>query len=205
MKLTRRTVGAVAVAGLTGLAGCGGDGATSFSADAAATSTGNTGYEKQGQEENTLSREFAGQEVEVTNVMTEYQKEVNIALTGSAKLGVFTAFTTPEVNVAGQTFNPIEGKSTEDLMMDLQSRYESMTDVQKQGESSHQMLGESRTVSKFSAKMTYEGNDVPVFILIAKFNHESDFVVPLGIFPQEREDEEGSNVRTLMSNLSHPA
>jgi len=204
MKLTRRTVGALAVSGIAGLAGCSGGGATSFEADAATTTTGDTGYEKQDDREQTITREFAGQEVEVTNKTTEYHKEVDIALTGSAKLGVFTAFTTPEVSVAGQEFNPIEDWSTEKIVKQLQNRYEGMSDVQKESEGSHEILGSSRTVSKFSAKMTYDGNEVPVFILIAKFNHGSDFVVPMGVFPQKKEDQEGANVRTLMSNMSHP-
>ncbi|MFB6220056.1 MAG: DUF6517 family protein [Halolamina sp.] len=205
MRLTRRAVGALAVAGITGLAGCSGGDTTSFEAEAAATATGDTGYEKKGQREQTITKEFAGQEVEVTNVITEYQKEVEIPLTGSAKLGVFTAFTTPEVSVAGQEFNPIKDWSTEKIVKQLQSRYESMGNVQKEGTESHEILGSSRTVTKFSATMTYQGNDVPVFILIAKFNHESDFVVPMGVFPQRKEDQEGANIRTLMSNLSHPA
>lgn len=205
MRLTRRAVGAMAVAGITGLAGCSGEGSTSFEADAAATSTGDTGYEQQDQRENTITREFAGQEVEVTNKTTEYHKEMDIALTGNAKLGVFTAFTTPKVEVAGQSFNPIDSWSTEKIVRQLQKRYDSMSDVQKEGEDSHEVLGSSRTVTKFSATMTYDGNEVPVFILIAKFEHESDFVVPMGIFPQKREDEEGDNIRTLMENMSHPA
>jgi hypothetical protein len=204
MQLTRRAVGAVALSGLAGLAGCSGSGSTSFEANAATTTTGDTGYEQQDQREQTVTRKFAGQEVKVTNVITEYHKEVEIALVGSAKLGVFTAFTSPEVKVAGQEFNPIKEWSTEKIVRQLQNRYEGMSDVQKEGEGSHEILGSSRTVAKFSATMTYNGNDVPVYILIAKFNHGSDFVVPMGVFPQEKEDQEGANVRTLMSNLSHP-
>lgn len=177
---------------------------TTFEADVATTSTGETGYEEQDQRENTITREFAGQEVEVTNKTVEYHKEVEVPLVGSAKLGVFTAFTTPEVGVAGQEFNPIDEWSTEEIVRQLQSRYESMSDVQKESEGSHEILGNSRTVSRFSATMTYEGNEIPVVILIAKFNHGSDFVVPMGVFPQEKEEQEGENVRTLMSNTSHP-
>lgn len=204
MKLSRRAVGALAVSGIAGLAGCSGSGSTTFEANAATTSTGETGYEKQDEREQTVTKEFAGQEVNVTNKITEYHKEVEIALVGSAKLGVFTAFTTPEVSVAGQEFNPIKDWSTDKIVKQLQNRYESMSNVQKESEESHKILGSSRTVAKFSATMTYNGNDIPVFILIAKFNHGSDFVVPMGVFPQEKEDQEGANIRTLMSNMSHP-
>ena len=205
MELTRRTVGALAVSGIAGLAGCSGGGATTFEAEAAVTSTGDTGYEQTRQDESEITRTFAGQDVTVTNVLTEYQKEVSIALIGDAKLGVFTAFTSPQVSVAEQTFNPIGDWSTTKLVKQLQSRYESMDDATKEGESNHDILGGSRTVVRFSATMTVDGNDIPVIMLVAKFEHDSDIVVPMGIFPEERQDEEGANIRTLMSNMSHPA
>jgi hypothetical protein len=190
---------------VAGLAGCSGSGSTTFEADAAVTATGDTGYEQESQDKPELTRTFAGQEVTVINTITEYQKTVNIALMGEAKLGVFTAFTSPRVEVAGQTFNPIGEWSTTKLVNELQSRYESMNDVQKQGEEDHDILGNTRTVSTFSATMTVDGNDVPVIILVAKFEHESDIVVPMGVFPEEKQDQEGANIRTLMANMSHPA
>lgn len=205
MELTRRAVGTLAVTGIAGLAGCSGSGSTNFEAEAAVTATGDTGYEQTRQDRPEITREFAGQEVKVTNVVTEYQKSVEIPLMGETKLGVFTAFTSPQVKIAGQTFNPIGGWSTTRLVDELQSRYESMNDVQKQGDENHEILGDSRTVSTFSATMTVNGNDVPVIILVAKFNHESDIVVPMGVFPEEKQDQEGQNIRTLMSNMSHPA
>ncbi|MEF8800977.1 MAG: DUF6517 family protein [Halolamina sp.] len=113
----------LALTGIAGLAGCSG-GSTCFSAEAATTSTADTGYERQDQREETITREFAGQEVTVTNVITECDKEIDIPLIGSAKLGVSTAFTSPEVNVAGQEFNPIDDGRTEKIVGQLQSRYE---------------------------------------------------------------------------------
>jgi hypothetical protein len=193
------------VSAVAGLAGCSGSGATTFEADAAATATGDTGYEREDERTPTITREFAGQEVKVTNVITEYQKTMSIPLLGEAKLGVFTAFTSPQVKVAGQSFNPIGQWSTKKLVTELQSRYDSMNDVQKEGEESQKVLGSTRTVSTFSATMTVDGNDVPIILLVAKFKHESDIVVPMGIFPEERRDKEGTNIRTLMSNMSHPA
>lgn len=117
MKLSRRAVGSLALTGIAGLAGCSG-GSTSFSAEAK-TSTADTGYQRQDQREETITREFAGQEVTGSNVTTEYDKEIDIPLIGSAKLGVFTAFTSPEVNVAGQEFNLIDDWSTEKIVGQL--------------------------------------------------------------------------------------
>lgn len=204
MELTRRAVGALTVAGVAGLAGC--SGSTSFSAEFAETDVGETGYEQTGQREPTMTRTFAGQEVTITNTVTEYRKEIELPLFGGGSdVGVFAAFTSPQVEVAGQTFNPISNMSTKDLAQRFQQRFDNMSDLQEESEEEVEMLGSARTVTKFSATVTVDGNEVPVFLLIANFNHESDVIVPMGIFPQEREDEEGPNIRQLMANLSHPA
>lgn len=204
MELTRRAVGALTVAGVAGLAGC--SGATSFAADFAETDTGDTGYEQTEQREPTMTRTFAGQEVDITNTVTEYRKEIEIPiLGGSSDVGVFAAFTSPQVSVAGQTFNPLSNMSTQEIAQRFQQRFDNMSDVSQESEEEVDQLGSTRTVTKLSATVTVDGNDVPVFVLISNFNHESDVVVPMGIFPQQREDEEGANIRQLLANLSHPA
>jgi len=203
MELTRRAVGALTVAGVAGLAGC--SGSTSFSAEFATTATGDTGYEQTGQREPTMTRTFAGQEVEVTNTVTEYRKEMSLGPFGSSDIGVFAAFTTPQVEMAEQTFNPVSNMSNKELAQRFQERFDNMSDISEESEEQVDILGSARTVTKLSATVTVDGNEVPVFLLIAKFNNESDIVVPMAIFPQEREDEEGPNVRQLMNDLTHPA
>ena len=176
------------------------------SADYAVTDTGDTGYEQTGQRQPTMTRTFAGQEVNVTNTVTEYRKEMELSFFGgSSDVGVFSAFTTPQVNVAGQSFNPISDMSNKELAERFQNRFDSMDGLGQESSEEVEILGSARTVTKFSATVTVEGNEVPIFLLLAKFEHESDIVVPMGIFPQERQDEEGPNIRRLMANMSHPA
>ena len=204
MELTRRAVGALTVAGVAGLAGCGGS--TSFSAEYAVTDPGDTGYEQTGQRQPEMTRTFAGQDVTVTNTVTEYRKDISLPfLGGSSDIGVFAEFTSPQVEVAGQTFNPISNMSSKDLAQRFQERFDNMNDLRRESEEEVRSLGSARTVTKFSATVRVDGNDVPVFLLIANFNHEGDVIVPMGIFPQEREDEEGPNIRQLITDLSHPA
>lgn len=192
------------VAGVAGLAGCGGS--TSFSAEYAVTDPGDTGYEQTGQRQPEMTRTFAGQDVTVTNTVTEYRKDISLPfLGGSSDIGVFAAFTSPQVEVAGQTFNPISNMSSKDLAQRFQERFDNMNDLRRESEEEVRSLGSARTVTKFSATVRVDGNDVPVFLLIANFNHEGDVIVPMGIFPQEREDEEGPNIRQLITDLSHPA
>jgi len=192
------------VAGVAGLAGCGGS--TSFSAEYAVTDPGDTGYEQTGQRQPEMTRTFAGQDVTVTNTVTEYRKDISLPfLGGSSDIGVFAEFTSPQVEVAGQTFNPISNMSSKDLAQRFQERFDNMNDLRRESEEEVRSLGSARTVTKFSATVRVDGNDVPVFLLIANFNHEGDVIVPMGIFPQEREDEEGPNIRQLITDLSHPA
>jgi len=86
MELSRRAVGALTVSAVAGLAGCSGSGATTFEADAAATATGDTGYEREDERTPTITREFAGQEVKVTNVITEYQKTMRYLFTPTERV-----------------------------------------------------------------------------------------------------------------------
>lgn len=153
-----------------------------------------------------MTRTVAGQEVNITNTVTEYRKEMELSFFGgSSDIGVFAAFTSPQVEVAGQSLNPISNISNRELIERFQQRFDSMSNVERESEEEVESLGSARTVTKFSAIVSVEGNEVPVFVLLANFNHEGDAVVPMGIFPQEREDEEGPNVRQLMANLIHPA
>lgn len=209
MQLTRRSVGAASLVGLTSLAGCTAltGGSLSFESDPAGVSSSTrseTGYEQADQRSTSLERTFAGQDVTVTNWITQYQKSVELGGAIEAKLGVFVAFTTPAVKIAGQgPFNPVGNVSTSELVKRLQGQYASMQDVEKVGSSSVGILGSSTNVDKFSATTTFEGQEIDLYLHIAKRQHEKDFVIPVGIYPQRLDGEE-SNVTAMMKALRHP-
>lgn len=209
MRLTRRAVGGLAATGLASLAGCSVlNGPVTFDAEAAVAAQGtldDTGYELEGQNEPTMTRKYAGKEVKVTNVVTEYQKTMEVNLLGNAKLGVFVAFSTPSVKVAGQgPFNPIKNWSNKEIVMKLQSRYDSLNNVKSESSTSVKTLGKSTDVGKFSATTTYNGEQVDLYIHITKVQHEDDFVVLLGMYPQQRSEEE-DDIMSLMKSVKHPA
>ena len=212
MKPTRRGFGGIAVGTLAALAGCAGlQGATSFESEPARVpgeTQSDTGYQETNTEEMTVTREVSGQEVEATNHVAEYQKEVEFGAFGSAKLGVYVAFTTPAVQVAGQEFNPISELSREELVQRIQGRYDAVESVSKAGEFEATVTENTATVGEFDAKTTYNGQEIDLKILVARVKHDygnsSDFVVPVGIYPTRR-DEERSNVVSLMENTEHPA
>jgi len=134
---TRRgALGLAGVVGLAGLAGCtaldvatGGEPAefAAGTATVADDTLSETGYELNEVSDQTVSREFevAGQtrEARVTNTIAEYDKAVEV-LGERYQAAVFAALTTPQVEVLGQSFNPIDDLSPDERAELIADRYE---------------------------------------------------------------------------------
>lgn len=209
MSLTRRAYAGLSVGALAGLAGCSFlQGPIAFDAKPAAAGSAalsETGYEHVDTRKPTVSRTFAGKEVRVTNVLNEYQKTLDVAGLGSAKVGVFAAFTTPQVKVADRgPFNPVADWSNREIAKRLQSRFGSFQDIREVGSTRISVLGTDTRVSKFRTTTTYEGTELDLFLHITKVKHDEDVVVLLGIYPKPKVNEEG-NVLSLLRSVSHPA
>lgn len=213
MRLTRRGFGGLAVGSLAATAGCSAlEGATTFESAPASvpgSTQSETGYEHTETREMTVEREFSGQKVTAINHIAEHQKEVDFGPLGSAKLGVYVAFTTPAVEVAGKEFNPVSDMSREELVKRLQSRYDQIEDVREVGTFQTTVIGQSADASEFEATTTYDGQQIDLKILLAKVQHDydggNDFVIPIGVYPKEKAEEERPNVVSLMENTTHPA
>ncbi|WP_129115644.1 DUF6517 family protein [Halegenticoccus tardaugens] len=210
---TRRRVATGALAALTLGGGCldfvTGEEALTFEAEPARTdeeTASDAGYELEEEESQTVEREFsaAGQTrtVEATNEIATYEKTMRIPVVGEAKLGVFAVISSPAVEVAGKTFNPIGDYDHDELVEMLTSNYEGLSDPEKVDERSATVLGSDETVSKYEATATFEGQEVDVFVHVAKAR-DDDFVVPLGVYPRDADEEE--NVVSMMEAIEHPA
>lgn len=209
MKLTRRAVGGLAVGSLAGLAGCSAlQGPITFTAKAAVAgdaALSDTGYQQARSKKPTLTRKFASKKVKVTNVLNEYQKEMELSVLGSAKVGIFVAFSTPQVKVAGQgPFNPVGNWSNKELVLKLQSRFENLKNVKKVGSTTMTTLGKEAKVGKFSGTTTYDGKQIDLYLHVTKVKHEDDYVILLGVYPQEKSSEE-QNIKKLIKSVTHPA
>jgi len=208
----RQQVAPVVVASLLMLAGCGfitGSDALTFSASPATASDAalsETGYEETNVTERTVSREFtaAGQtrEVAVTNQLAQYERRVDLGPLGSQRAAVFVAFASPEVEVGPETFNPIADMSEREILQRFESAYEGISVGQQVGSRSVTALGGSATLTKFEGTATLGGSEVDVYVHAAKLQHEGDFVVAVGIYPQELDGEE-AKVVTLVEGLEH--
>ncbi|MFC7068523.1 DUF6517 family protein [Halobaculum lipolyticum] len=203
----RRFVATTAAVAAAGLAGCSGSPTTfeAAPADTADTAADETGYEKQGTESRTVSREFAGTSVEVVNRITTYQKRIDTVL-GSVRAGVFAAVSTPAVEVAGRTFNPVADYDTGRLVELLAGNYEGISDPTRVGESSVEVLGESRTYVRYEATATFEGREIDVAVHVTEALRDgADFVVPVAVYPRELGERGSEDARTLAHGIEHPA
>lgn len=211
--ITRRTVLGGVVAGLASTGGClgfvTGSRSLAFEADPARVrdeTLSETGYDRAESRSPSVSREFtvAGQtrEVEVTNHLSLHEKAVDLGPLGSQKVALFALFTTPKIEIADRTFNPVGELSTEELLDRFQSRYEGLSVDGKVGSATVRTLGTDVTVEKYEGSVRVRGQNVDVDVHLTRFEHGDDFVVGLGSYPKRLDGEE-ENVRSLIAGIRH--
>ncbi|GAA0547133.1 DUF6517 family protein [Halorubrum ejinorense] len=211
---TRR--GALGLAGAVGLAGCTaldvatGDEPAEFAAGTATVADATlseTGYELNDVSDQTVSREFevAGstREVQVTNTIAEYDKAVEL-FGENYQAAVFAALATPQVEVLGQSFNPIEDLSPDERAALIADRYEGVSNLERGSQYTTGVLGSDAEVVVYAADGEIEGTGVSVeleFHVGAPVEAGGDFVVPLAAYPAAFGD--GENVRSMMNGIEH--
>jgi hypothetical protein len=216
MELNRRGAAVVAVALLMVTSGCigflTGSEPLEFSSEPAAVSGSaatDAGYEYNDTRAQTVNQsvEVAGQERRViaTNQITDYTKSADLGPLGEAEVGVFNVVTTPAVEIAGQTLNPIGSYSNARLVEFVQQQYSGLGGIERVSEQNITVQGTETTVTKFSATANIEGQEVDVFIHVTKYRSGEDFVVAIGVYPQQLEGQEESNILSMMRAIDHPA
>lgn len=212
---SRRTVLALGLVALVATTGCigfiTGSEELSFDSEPVAVSdsaTGETGYEQLDRGAETVNRTFsvAGQErtVTATNHYAVYGRTVDRPLFGDQAVGQFTAYATPQVEIAGRTLNPVGNLNNRELALRLQQQYTTISNVKLESERTVTVLGNETTVSKFRADSTMQsGQEVEVFMHVTKVKHEGDYVIVVAVHPTQI-DEQG-RVNTMLRGVEHPA
>ncbi|ELZ25033.1 hypothetical protein C475_10819 [Halosimplex carlsbadense 2-9-1] len=208
----QRILATLAVVLVTVTAGCGfitGQSALAFGASPATVSDdalSETGYDEVAVDNSTVTRNVsaAGQtrQVEVTNQQARYERAVDLGPLGSQRAAVFVTFASPEVSAVGQTFNPISDMSTEEVLGQFESQYDGLSVGDRVENRSVEALGSQRTLEQYEGTATLSGVEVDVYVHAAKFRHEGDYIVAVGIHPQ-RLDGETENVVALTEGLDH--
>ena len=213
MHTNRRTfLATTAGASLAATAGCLGflDDATTFEAKQAATaeataSEGN--YVPQEprklEAERTFSVADREQTVKVVNWVAEYYKTIDVGPLSGQRAGVFAAVSTPQVELLGESFNPLADASPRDIISRFQQQYEGMSVGDRTGQTTLGALGGSALTSTFEGSATIQGQQVDTnFVVSESVENEGDHVLSLGVFPREL-DEQG-NIEAMIENLEHP-
>jgi hypothetical protein len=205
-------VAGVSLAILLVLGGCTGflSGPVTFSASQATVSDDaleETGYQHNSTEAKNVSRTFsaAGQskEVEVTNWISEYHNRAGLPGVGEQKVAVFATFSSPQVEVLGQSFNPLAKYDDRQLAQQFTSQLDSVSGVRKVSSQNRTMLGKTTAVSKFEASVTTAtGVEFDAYLHVTKVKQEGDFVVAIGVYPQKLPDQE-QKVYRLIRGVQH--
>lgn len=176
---------------------------------------GDTGYEEQDRRDVVVERtyEVAGQtqDVVVTNRQVEYDKAIDLGEVGLGsgerlQAAVFTVLTTPQVDVLGETFNPVGDMESAELASMVQDRYEGVDDLQQVGERTATVAGESTTVGEFEtqAELANGGLTVDLTLHIAEaVEAGEDLIVAIGGYPTLLGSQEESNVFAMMDTIEH--
>lgn len=164
-----------------------------------------TDYEEKRVEDQTIERNFdqVDQTVVVVNRIAEYSREVSVGPLGG-ELARFTVLATPTVEVGPVgPLNPVDDMDNQELAEMVQDEYDGVENVQQVSERDVTLLGNTTTVTKFSAEaQTQSGESVDVYIHLAQAESGEDFVVAIGVHPQDIDEQD--NVDTLMAGVEHP-
>lgn len=210
---TRRAVLGGAAAGLATTTGClgfvTGDEPLAFDADPASVSRAKlaeTDYEESARRSPTVTREFtvAGQtrEVSVTNRLALYEKAADLGPLGERKVALFALVATPQVELAGRTFNPVGDMSMRELLEQFQSRYDGLAVDERVGSATVSTLDTEVTVERYAGTTTVKGQTVELYLHVARFEHRDDFVVATGAYPRRMSDE-ADTIHSLISHVEH--
>jgi hypothetical protein len=118
---------------------------------------------------------------------------------------VFRLVSTPAVEVAGQSYNPVGDYSNDRLARFAAEQSGSLSAAGLERVSSRRVLvlGTETTVTKYATTTTIGGQEVDVFVHVTKVRDGDDYVVAIGVYPRAVDQE--SEVLTLLRSVEHPA
>ena len=209
---------AVSTAGCTGQLPFLGDEPMEFSAESASVPQpvlDETEYEEHEVEEVVIERTFeaAGQskEVVVTNWQAEYDKAVNLdgfelPADERVRAAIFTALTTPQVSVLGQTFNPVADMESEELTEMVQDQYEGLEELVQVDEESVTISGETTTVGEFEGEANLAGEAISLDLTIhiaEAVESGDDLIVGVGGYPTKLREQERPHIFSMLEAVEH--
>jgi hypothetical protein len=217
MKKTRREfIAATGTVGAVGLAGCNGrltsDGAAfgAVETSLSASVQSETGYSHHRTIKDTQTRQFSrfgiSRTVEVTSVISEYDRAIELGFLGTRiQAAVFATLSTPQISLLGKDFNPLAEMDTTAIANMIQERYDNIHNVQEEASLEAEVAGETTAVTRFTAdaQLVEIGQGIQIYLYVSEpAEVGEDFVVTLAGHPTAfgRNEE---TVRTLMGGVTH--
>jgi len=215
--MKRRTLLAgTATAGVVGLSGClsGVLGSVtsleSTPATVSQSALGETGYEQVGVDElvNEEEVDAAGlsDTIVVTSHITEYEKSVGIDGIAEQGTASFSVLSTPKIEIAGRTFNPVAEMSNRELIELIADNYDEIDNVEREDSETVTVLEQSVTKAQFVAEASLDGFPVDLNLhLTEAVDRDDDLLVMIGVYPRLLQSEEAPNVRLLTEEVTDEA
>jgi hypothetical protein len=120
----------------------------------------------------------------------------------SASVGAFLVLSTPQAQVAGQGTNPLGRVPLKELITRVASRADDSQEFEQVGTKDVETLGTTATAEKYSTTMEMEGERVDTYVYVVRVAHEGDYVIAVGMTPQDRGNDE-SSIYEMMRGLEH--
>lgn len=218
MPTRRRTLAAAGTASSALLAGCTGflfgEGVT-FEATAASVSESvlaETGYEHNEDRpiefEETVEAGGESRDVTVINWQAEYDRSIDLSAVGQGeqRAATFSAITSPDVEVLGQSVNPLSGMEPSRIVDQAQQRYEQFGSAEKVDETEATLLGTAAVVEEFEAEARL--TDIGVTVDLTLFVTEAvesgeDLALAIAAYPTFLDSQERDNAFALIEGVQH--
>ncbi len=137
-----------------------------------------------------------------TSHIREYERNTDIG--PEVTITRLVVISTPKKSVAGQSVNPLGEMSNGELIERFLDTYNGVQNVESVGNRSVSVLGDERTVERFSAEaQIIQGISITVNIHITTFEHEGDYITVIGAHPEQLDEQ--AKIDGLMGGLKHPA
>lgn len=165
-----------------------------------------TDYELKGESDQRIERTVTvadqTRDVVAVNKVRQYHKALSVPVLGEVEAGVFASVATPAFDIAGETMSPVNRMGNKELAKLMQDQYSEFSVGSEVDSGTVSTLGRSMTVSKFEAQAQLAGEPLDVFLHIGKVKHGSDFLIAVGVYPRQFE-EEAESIATLIRGLEH--
>jgi hypothetical protein len=141
----------------------------------------------------TITRQFErfgfSREVEVTNVVSEYDRSIDLPALGTRlRAAVFATLSTPQVNILGRSFNPVADMPAPEIVAMIQEHYDQIRDVQEDGTFETTVGDEPAEVTRFTATARLLVGATPVDVEVYLYVSEAvtvdeDLLVGIAVHP----------------------